>query len=64
MNKYQKYPSTRDYDKEHRADKLSTTKPKRSGNKCSNPHCKKDRGANRYFCKQCHSEASSKYGYI
>lgn len=64
MNKYQHYPSERDYDKERRVGRQSITKPKKSGNKCNNPYCKNDRGVNRYFCPECHSEISSRYAFF
>jgi len=64
MSKYQTYRSEKDYQEERTKDRLSIRKPKRSGNKCSNPYCKNDRGVNRYFCPECHSEISSRYAFI
>ena len=64
MSKYKVYESERECQKRRAKERLSDRLPKKSGNKCSNPYCKNDRGLNRIWCKTCHSEESNKYAFI
>ena len=64
MSKYKIYESERVYQQKVAKERLSDRLPKKSGNQCRNPYCKNDRGVNRYFCPECHSEISSRYAFI